>query len=442
MPVVDAAVYFDGCWMRVETRRAPFEPAQVEARINLDDLNPLTPRASAPELFELLDLLIAVYALDRSVSRPADGWAREFNICFPVYRVEDWRRHAPLVREWLFSLTGDFVEVAPMPRTSSAGHHGRPPSLDLNGGADVIGLLSDGLDSLCGIDTAVRDRTRRLALASVITSDTRGRRIDEMARWATAAAGYDVEHLRLRTKLRRKPRAEKTQRSRTVLALVTGLTAASALGAKYVESYENGIGVLNLPVPDLQYGTMSTQVLQPRYLPIWDRIARAFFGADIRVRYPNRFSTKGEMVAGLSPEASRLVRDGTFSCDAEHRANGHILHCGSCGSCRYRQLSLASSGMPIVDAEYVFRKVKEYRADPLNMMRYHADLLAEALSEADPWSALLRLQPELCGVDSAEYARGGDAADAWRVDAREHTIELLRRHVREVQGWRVASHAA
>lgn len=430
--------------MLVSVDADPFAEPAINALLDLKQLHPLTARTSDPVCFELLDFIVAFYALDRSFRRPYDGWARHFIIHFPVVRVDLWRRYADLVREWLLALTGDVVDIVPVSRKSGAVHHERAPMLALAAPIDVVGLLSDGLDSLCGVDAAVRDRSRRIALATVATSGTRMRRIGRVAAFASATRGYRVEHLCFGTKLsRRRKVKEKTQRSRTVLAVVTGLTAAYALGAPVVESYENGHGCLNLPIPDLQYGAMSNQVLQPRYLPLWDRIVRTFFETNILVRYPNRFLTKAQMVAALSYEAIALVRDATFSCDAEAREPGGILHCGTCGSCGHRRLSIAASGRAIPDARYAMRHTPTREPDAEVRMRYHAELLSEALGRPDPWAGLLQLQPELYGVVEAEDERAPrDEAARWREQARERTLALLQRHVREVTAWKAERDAA
>jgi hypothetical protein len=424
--------------MLVSTDADPFAEPTINALLDLERLHPLTARTSDPVCFELLDFIVAFYALDRSFRRPYDGWARHFIINFPVARVELWRRYAGLIREWLLAMTGDIVEVIPVSRKTGAVHHDREPMLALAAPVDVVGLLSDGLDSLCGVDAAVRDGSRRVALATVSTSGTRMRRIQQVAAFASRTAGYRIEHLCFGTKLYRKRKVkEKTQRSRTVLAVVTGLSAAYALGAPVVESYENGHGCLNLPIPDLQYGAMSNQVLQPRFLPLWDRIVRTFFEAKIIIRYPNRFLTKAQMVAALSCEATSLVRDATFSCDAEAREPGGILHCGMCGSCGHRRLSIAMSGRAIPDARYAMRQTSKREPDAEVRMRYHAELLSAALGRPDPWTGLLELQPELYGVVEAEDERAPRTEAArWRDEAREGTLALLQRHVREVAAWR------
>jgi hypothetical protein len=444
IPQTVASVRFAGNRLLVDVKR-PFEPTRLNALLNLERLHPLTLRTGDPILFELLDFCVALHALDRSVRRPINGWARHFIIHFPGRDIGLWRRNAPLIHEWLLALTGDIVEVIPTDRQEHGAHHDRPLTLPLAEPVDVVGLVSDGLDSLCGVDAAAREGSRRMALATVVTSGTRMRRIVQVIEYASRVTGYGVPHLCVSTKLYRKKKVkEKTQRSRTVLALVAGITSAAVLGASTVESFENGYGTLNLPIPDLQYGAMVTQVLQPRFLPLWDRISRAFFDQTIHVRYPNRYKTKAQMLAELSEDAVYLVRETSFSCDSEFRVpKGPVLHCGFCGSCRYRQLSIALCGRYIADAPYAWRRMAKKEPDALLRFLYHAELLESALAQPDPWAALLDLQPELYGVAEAEDLRApAGMLEQWRADARDGTLQLLRQHVAEIAGWGIVDAAA
>ncbi len=429
--------------MLLEVTRAPFDVNEVRARLDVRDLHPFTASSSDPALFELLDFCIALYAVDRSLRRPTDGWSRRFVLEYPVHNLALWRRHAPLIREWLRALTGDDVIVKPMSRALTGVHHRREPALPLDDGADVVGLLSDGLDSLCGVDAAVRNPSQRLALASVITNPLRRKRIAGVVNFIHGVSPL-IAHHTITTKLYQQRKVkEKTQRSRTVLAIALGMTVASALGAGVVESYENGYGILNPPIPDMQYGSMSSQVLQPSHLPLWDQISRAFFDRTIQLEFPNRFRTKAEMVRDLSREATHLVA-ATQSCDAQFRKKRiGLLHCGTCGSCRFRQLALAQSGRHITDTRYADQRMND-EPDAVARFVYHAALLEQALEQANPWDAVIRLQPEMRGVpysdDDRLKAQSMQERLACQHDLREGTLDLLGRHVREVKAW--AAHAA
>jgi hypothetical protein len=428
--------------MLVELSTHVFGTEIVRAVLDVDDIHPLTTAASDPSTFELLDLAVALYVLDRSVRVRVGRIRRSFALHLPVADVVRWRRIIPLVGEWYEALTGDAVEVVPIERGAAVGeHHRRESNFGFEGGVDVIGLLSEGLDSLCGADGVIH-RDERIALASVITNPKRSSQIDTIKTALAAAHDGELLHYALATRLRRRRKVrEKSQRSRTVLALITGMTIAHALGAGRVECYENGFGLLNLPVPDLQYGPMSSQVLNPRHLPLWDRLSRAFFGPTIEIVFPNRYRTKAEMVSRLSEPGRRLVSQ-TSSCDRLLRLPEGVIHCGTCGSCRYRQLSVALCGASINDVPYAYQHVGD-GPDAELVLRYHARMLGIALSQPNAWDALVRLHPEISTLPFSEDGRGDkrESDDGRRNRIRQGTLDVLRRHVEELQQWE-AVHAA
>jgi hypothetical protein len=444
VPQVSAHVRFDGHRMALDVDRGVYGPSSVRALLDAENLHPLTAYSTDAGLFELLDFCIAYYALDRSTLRPRGGWAREMVVRFPVRRLDLWRQHSALLREWLLALTGDIVEVVPVVRAESGSHHDRDPVLSLDEHVEIVALLSDGLDSLCGVDSVARS-SQHFALASVITAGSRYKRIEQIVGLARGLGDREIQHHIVRTNLHQEHKIkEKTQRSRTVLAIVTGLTVAAALNASFVESYENGFGLLNLPIPDLQYGAMSSQVLQPAHLLLWDRVSRAFFGRTIALRYPNRFRTKAEMINPLSLAAQRLVPI-TSSCDSEYRKKGvGVLQCGLCGSCRFRQLAIARSGIDIFGDVYADQQMNK-EPDAIARLYYHASLLARALDSADSWTALTKLQPELRHVPYSDDGRlqlSELEMNIHRNDLREQTMALLRRHIQELRAWEGLTHAA
>lgn len=448
LPIVSATVTFEGGYLAVQIHTNAFGTAKTRALLNLAEFHPLTAASTDAALFDLLDFCVTYYTLDRSVKRPIDGWARRFVINFPVSksRLDVWRRSRTLISEWLLALTGDIVEVVPLERDSTAAHHERPAVLPLEEPANKVVLLSDGLDSLCGFDKAMRTADSGVVAASVITKGSRRKRIELIRRSLTGPDGRQARLFCTTTRLFQEHKIkEKSQRSRTVLALVTGLTIARTLDATVVECNENGVGLLNLPIPDLQYGAMSSQVLQPAHLPLWDLIATTFLESDIRIVYPNQFRTKAQMVESLSPVARDLIAV-TFSCDAEYRKKGAgVLHCGTCGSCRIRQLAVDLGGPGLADAPYA-NVMMSSGSDAFSRLSYHASLLERALDASDPWFSLVRLQPELRDVPNCEsqrLIRLGSAAVLQHQNAiKRDTVRLLRRHVDEFGAWNGGRHVA
>lgn len=442
---ISASVEFKDKTIAIGVDTDPFGGRDIIARFDAGRLHPFTANACDPQLFDLLDLCVALNALDRFSRRPEDGWTRRFLVRMPVFDPDLWKRHASLISEWIYALMNDEVEVFPIARSADGTHHKRHPNLALDEPVDRIGLVSDGLDSLCGVDVASRNVHCRYAWASVVAGN-RGPRIRRIIDLYDLAAKADAKHVAISLKIKNgNTFPEKTQRSRTVVAIVMGFTAAYALDAQFVECYENGIGLLNLPVPDLQYGAMSTQVLQPKHLPLWDRVSKAFFGRTIQLSFPHRFRTKSEMIRDLSPAALALLPS-TFSCDAEARVKkSGVLHCGTCGSCRFRQLAIFDAGLTS-DAEYAYAVRGENRIDPGRLLHYHSRLLGEALADADPWNALCRLQPELRGVDFSDddrlLNRTRESLSAHQASLRQETVDLIRRHTASVSNWEEPHRAA
>ena len=440
------SVRFEGKHICVDVDSDAFGSKNLVARFDASKLHPFTPSASDKGLFDLLDFCIAFYALDRSTPRPSDGWSRRFVMRLPVSDPDLWRRHMTLIRDWAYALTNDEMEVIPVPRRADGEHHDRQPHLAVENACDTVGLVSDGLDSLCGVDAAIRERSRRIAWASVV-GGSKGPQIDRVVAMSREIAGRRLPHFTINTSLsqRRHKAREKTQRSRTVLAIVMAFTTAHAIGANSVECYENGIGLLNLPVPDLQFGAMSTQVLQPKFLPLWDRISKAFFGHLIELRFPNRFETKSEMIRGLS-ERGLVLLPKTFSCDASERSKkSNVVHCGTCGSCRFRQLAIFDAGVDC-DANYAFVRRKNMKLDAAHLLHYHARLLGEAVASDDPWAELCRLQPELRGIELSDDLRlenrSANAARDHQQSIKLRTIELIKRHTAAVARWTEPHRAA
>jgi len=436
IPEFSATARFAGNQLLVEIDADPFGHSKVRARFDARGLHPLTEAATDPALFELLDLSIAFYALDRSTRRPHNGFARKFTIRLPVAHPDTWRRHHDLLAELFLATTGDLVDIVPIQRNHDGDHHHRQPVLTLDQGVDIIALLSDGLDSLCGADSASREPGKRFAFASVVTTHTRLKRMNRVVRLAQKQSGRDIPHYTVVTKLTQQVKVkEKTQRSRTILAIVTGMTVAALLNAKRVECYENGFGLLNLPIPDMQYDAMASQVLQPSHLPLWDRVSREFFGRTIELYYPNRYRTKSQMVQELSKDAIQLISM-TSSCDSEYRKKGvGVFHCGLCGSCRIRRLAIAQSAVTVPDAIYAEQRMSR-DPDALLCLRYHASLIREALAARDPWLQLVKLQPELTFVPYSDDTRlhlSEHEMLAHREYIRTRTMALLRRHINEVQ---------
>jgi len=240
-------------------------------------------------------------------------------------------------------------------------------------------LLSDGLDSYCGAVQQLSERPQeRLCFVSLSTNSRKGARINDVRSHLQRLRPENLTFCGSFFHLDDPPRAsaqERSQRSRTMLAIAAGFVVSAAYDSQDVIVSENGLGILNLPVPNLQMDHYSSQVLHPANVSLWSEIAALLWGSKATLVYPNRFRTKAEMCASLPPDALSAIRY-TTSCDAPRR--------------------------DLDDARELKRR----------------------LEELDPWSALVKYQPTL--RTSVVESKTPTA------HLRYETIQLLRRHITEV----------
>lgn len=387
-------------------------------------------------LSELLELAAALYAADRVIDRPRN-WAREFRVDFPVshQRRARWEAAKSTLEGLLRKSTGDHVELRFSDLVAQAGR-GVPVPLDLEFQSQVrVALLSDGLDSAAGAAARLAATSEPYSFVSVITKSIRDDRIasvreclkqrfgpDRVGRYCLDVSLADPER-----------RGESTQRFRTVLSIVAGLTIAAAEEADVLEVFENGIGILNLPAPNIQLVNESSQALSPANVPMWREVASLLLGRSVTIQYPFRWKTKAELCMALSGDLRDIIRL-TRSCDGEHRVAGEGLReCGVCGSCIARKLAIMLAQIdPMLDTRYrVATTPYHHGVDVAAVCRLHEHTIRRALELPDPWQELVRAYPTLRYTVASD---GHGAASA--------TVDLLARYYDELSTWLGRSYAA
>lgn len=405
-------------------------------------LHPFTEvAASAPHLVEFFELFLAFYSADRLLKRVAGRWQRRLLIEFPVTRLAAWKACVPTLQRLVWQSTGDDVEFDFVQRRSAERHRDAraiPFVLEEPRPTSVV-LLSDGLDSLCGAFQHLRSHPEeRVCFVSLVTNSRKDARIATIRRHLKATRTSEIAFRESHLHLCDPPRSsgqELSQRSRTMLAIGAGLVVAAGYGAPGVVVSENGIGILNLPLPGLQMDHHSSQVLHPANRSLWSELSALLLNAPGDVIYPNRFRTKGEMCAELPKEALHLISS-TSSCDRPQRHDAPA-DCGRCGSCVLRRTALSVAGLSHCDTSYTARpwSSRPDRVDAADVQSYHASLLGKCLAESDPWTALVRFQPTLVTTLKGE-------PDEQLSHMRAATMSLLRRHVSEVLSLECAQRAS
>jgi hypothetical protein len=389
-------------------------------------MRPFTRLSAAPHLTELFEFCLALYTADRLTPRVANCWTRSFRITFPATNTSAWNEAKAILTRLIRQSTGDDVEIVVVPRPLREIHVDERAahfSLEEPRDTDVL-LLSDGLDSLCGAFQRMEERTgERVAFVSLVTNSRKAKRIRTLRRALQQRYPGAVAFHNANLYLSRPPSAqERTQRSRTMLAIAAGFTVGAGYGSRTVTVAENGLGILNLPVPGLQMTHHSSQALHPANRSLWAVLAERLLGGGALV-YPNRFRTKAAMCSSLPEFARPLIRS-TSSCDRPDRHDASD-DCGHCGSCVVRRDALAICGLTTWDVTYSSRPWEPPAFDPAVVQHYHARMIERQLRADDPWKAMSRAHPTLRGalldVDAEE-----------RAHAKLETLQLFRRHIEEL----------
>ena len=407
------------CWMNGESLSRPF--SQVLPANGAD----------------LLDLALAIYAADRSSPRDFKGGKtgqRRIDVRVGLRSPDRWTAPgtANALQEFLYWLSGDEWSFrlderkgVQTPAESGAFLFKIPPEQPVS-----VSLFSGGLDSLAGLACqTMADLGGSRVLVSGYTHDrlaSRQRlqvqRIRAALNGHSPGAGARVWHIAVRFGMRRPQgrREEKGQRTRALVFLALGATAAVQAGADVLWVYENGVGALNLPINETQLGVDNYRGVHPRSLMMFETLVEHVLGRQVRVRNPFLFHTKAEMCQGLLSAGFTGAVGDTISCDSfPMRIPDQAPQCGYCTSCVLRRQALQAAGQSSYDPAAAYRHdvragraaLSKNQAYGLEAMRGQVQRLERALGSSDPWQSLVASFPEIART-SAELVQheGLDAA--------------------------------
>lgn len=316
----------------------------------------LTPQEMAIDLVLVAAL---VNAGDTRVSRginAQDGWTREIDLYAPVSDPAKWFGLAHELERLLRFLTGDrwrlFFRARPKRLSSIVKPTDKLPLNNL----DEVCLFSGGLDSLIGAIDLLKAGRRPLLISHYWDSETskaqayllerlRRRFPKPELRSVRVRLGFDRNHLNTGEK-------EDTQRGRSFLFFALASLAASGFGRPVtVNTPENGLIALNVPLDPLRFGALSTRTAHPHFIAGMNRLLGEV-GINATLMNPYRHSTKGEMVASCADHAFlKKVVANSMSCSSPAAARFKELspqHCGYCVPCLIRRASL-KKGLGIAD---------------------------------------------------------------------------------------------
>ncbi len=407
-----------------------------------------------PRLSDLLDIAMAAYVTDRlrprRDGRSREGWSRRLPVRLAVRDLAFWRRAevADVLLELLGWLTDDAWEFEFSANRAQARYAETqlPLFFDLPEPQTRFGLYSGGLDSFLG---AARDAQAggELVLVSATTSPAmravQTRTLSALRRAATGRLrglqipiGLRTDTIERLTGRREAP--EPSQRTRGLVFLVLGAASALSAGARQLRVYENGVGAMNLPLTEAQYGAHNTRAMRPETMLKAGKLLTQVAECTFTIVNPSFPLTKAQLCAAV-PETLREIITDTVSCDTGLTHRGRQRLCGTCTSCLLRRQALRASGLVDTDDAQadLYRCDVLQVADPsdarLRRLHYMLDQAAQferALAAPDPGRALGAFFPDLRSIAAALRVQGHARCEAL-------ISTLLQRYVAE---WHEFSH--
>lgn len=413
-------------------KRRPPRPG--EALVHLDESNLsghplhhrldqlfLSPEPPPQEAASFLLTALGAWSADKLVPRRTapDAWSRELALSLPMARA--WVAHLPRLAELLGFLTGDTWTLTPRETPLNLGFQSRWPHAWL---PQAVALFSGGLDSLAGaIDLLEADQ--RLLLVS---HHDFGQLASLQQRLAAGLRDYygpdRFHHVGIRVQFPESP--EITLRSRSLLYLALGLTAAAAFGPTTpLLVPENGWISLNPPLTGSRLGPYSTRTTHPHFL---ENLAALWQAAGLAHPLTNPYQplTKGEVLRQCrNQELLKRLFPLTVSCSRPEVARWQRQAAGACGycyPCLVRRAALHRLGWDDGDGYRV-----DVLADP-NLVRHRvkgSDLRAVFIA--------LKTWEENPQELEARWWLGGPTADAAK--NRSAACDLVDRGFEEIAAW-------
>lgn len=327
----------------------PSEPGQTEALRTTIGWSMTELGAAVPAAKDLLRLVAAAYLADRTVSRPQLGMCRDLHIVVHVEHPDVWTQEIlDLLADLLHWLSGDTWLVSIVAAEPVAEH--QRPEISA-AAADMVSLLSGGLDSLCGALLQL-DKAAGTVFLAHRDSSKAVRKAQNFIKTALLQRQPDTTYLWYEL-MPVTTRRESTPRTRSLLFMAMATALASGHRATSVLVPENGFTSINPPLEPSRGGPLTTRSTHPWTFHTLQQLLNALPLGDLTVTNPHATQTKGDLVAAalrLDSTDDLQLASATLSCakpNAGRLPGGNAnLNCGLCIACLVRRGAFIAGQRP------------------------------------------------------------------------------------------------
>ena len=358
---------------------------------------------------DIASLLGAVRLADRGfVRHHSRAWERTLEIELPVYELSTWRTQAVTnsLEDCLKYLTGDqwsfrFVKRRRKPATAGQVHLVSSPDVPR-----VFVPFSHGLDSYAQSELLTASRRDKLEIVHVNINANR-----RSASWRSLGRRGRARAVPVSSQVDEPHHAEPSFRTRPFIYDMMAAYGAAMSNTSRVLVPENGQGSLGGSLVPLG-NEAPHRSCHPGFTSRLARFVHALTGREVNFEHPGLYLTKGQVLARLAkvrPNSNEwLLAHPSCSYDSRHAHDGgRKVHCGVCGNCLLRRLSVHAAGLAdstryraadlkasTIDGTFgdgdLPREIAAYRDVALNSARSMQRLadLADAPAAARVWAEI------------------------------------------------------
>ena len=383
---------------------------------------------------DLVRIAAYIYFADQSVSRGGERdvygrrWRRRMLMAIGVSDPDFWRSEqvSQALSQALAFLTEDEWQFHFSPRRQSAPFQLQliPSDSSLHGDPGCVVLFSGGADSLAACLAAHLQKAKPFLVShrpSNLAAGNHKRLIKELRNRVSSTGFRQTSAIIHR---RGSDASDYSQRSRSFLFASLGATIANSLRVGEVHLADNGFVSINLPVSDQVVGAQASRTTHPKFLRLFNDLARVIFDGTVEVRNPLGNLTRAEAVHSLQEAGVPELLEETRSCVHPRGRTTYAPHCGACSQCVDRRFG------------YLAADMEEY--DRANA--YEVDIFRDELGEGEPRviaTSYVRLALHLERLAEDEFFL--EFPQLYECITDQHSekqarelIEMLKRHAQEV----------